>query len=61
MIRQGIHEMIEYEGQIRLKVHGTTQWVWVDVKAQSVMFARALLQAQYGRENVINVQQKRKR
>lgn len=52
---------MEYEGQIRLKVHGTTQWVWVDVKAQSVEFARALLQAQYGRENVINVQQKRKR
>lgn len=53
--------MIEYEGQIRLKVHGTTQWVWVDVRAQSVMFARALLQAQYGRENVLTVQQKRKR
>lgn len=53
--------MIEYEGQIKLKVHGTTQWVCVDVRAQSVMFARPLLQAQYGRENVINVQQKRKR
>ena len=54
-------KMIEYEGQIRLKVQGTTQWVWVDVRAQSVMFARALLQAQYGRENVLTVQQKRKR
>ena len=53
--------MIDYEGQIRLRVHGTTQWVWVDIKAQSVMFARALLQAPYGRENVINVQQKRRR
>lgn len=53
--------MIDYEGQIRLNVHGTTQWVWVDVRAQSVMFARALLQAQYGRQNVINVQQRRKR
>lgn len=52
---------MEYEGQIRLKVHGTTQWVWVDVKAQSVEFARALLQAQYGRPNVLNVQQKRRR
>ena len=34
-------KMIDYEGQIKLKVHGTTQWVWVDVRAQSVMFARA--------------------
>jgi hypothetical protein len=51
--------MIDYEGQIRLKVQGTTQWV--DVKAQSVEFARALLQAQFGRQNVLNVQQKRKR
>lgn len=53
--------MIDYEGQIRLKVQGTTQWVWVDVKAQSVEFARALLQAQFGRQNVLNVQQKRRR
>ena len=52
---------MEYEGQIRLKVQGTTQWVWVDVKAQSVEFARAVLQAQYGRPNVLNVQQKRRR
>ena len=52
--------MIDYEGQIRISVHGTTQWVWVDVKAQSVEFARALLQAQFGRQNVLNVQQKRK-
>jgi hypothetical protein len=60
-MRNGESGMIDYEGQIRLKVHGTTQWVWVDVKAQSVMFARALLQAQYGRENVLTVQQKRRR
>lgn len=52
--------IIDYEGQIRLKVQGTTQWVWVDVKAQSVEFARALLQAQLGRQNVLNVQQKRR-
>jgi hypothetical protein len=52
--------MIDYEGQIRISVHGTTQWVWVDVKAQSVEFARALLQAQFGRQNVLNVQQKRR-
>ena len=52
---------MEYEGQIRLQVHGTTQWVWVDVKAQSVEFARALLQAQFGRPNVLTVQAKRKR
>jgi hypothetical protein len=52
---------MEYEGQIKISVHGTTQWVWVDIKAQSVEFARALLQAQYGRPNVLTVQQKRKR
>lgn len=57
----GESKMIDYEGRIRLKVHGTTQWVWVDVRALSVMFARALLQAQYGTENVLTVQQKRKR
>ena len=51
---------MEYEGQIRLKVQGTTQWVWIDVQAQSVEFARALLQAQFGRVNVLNVQQKRR-
>jgi hypothetical protein len=54
-------KMIDYEGQIRITVHGAPQWVWVDVKANSVAFARALLQAQFGRANVINVQQKRKR
>lgn len=53
--------MIDYEGQIRLRVHGTTQCVWVDMRTQSVMFAKGLLQAQYGRENVLTVQQKRKR
>ena len=52
---------MEYEGQIKISVHGTTQWVWVDIRAQSVEFARALLQAQYGRPNVLTVQQKRKR
>ena len=52
---------MEYEGQIRLKVQGTTQWVWVNVQAQSVEFARALLQAQYGRANVLNVQMRRRR
>ena len=51
---------MEYEGQIKINVHGTTQWVWVYVRAQSVEFARALLQAQYGRQNVLNVQQQRK-
>ena len=50
--------MIDYEGQIRISVHGTTQWVWVDVKAQSVEFARALLQAQFGRQNVLNVRKR---
>ena len=53
--------MIDYEGQIRITVHGAPHRAWVDVKAQSVAFARALLQAQFGRSNVINVQQKRKR
>lgn len=60
-MRKGENKMIDYEGQIRISVHGAPQWVWVDVKAQSVAFARALLQAQFGRSNVINVQQKRKR
>ena len=32
---------MEYEGQIKLNAHGTTQWVWVYVRAQSVEFARA--------------------
>ncbi len=53
--------MIDYEGQIRITVHGAPQWVWVDVKANSSAFARALLQAQFGRANVLNVQHKRKR
>ena len=53
--------MIDYEGQIRLTIHGAPQWVWVDVRAQSVAFARALLQAQFGRQNVLTVQQKRRR
>lgn len=54
-------KMIDYEGQIRITVHGAPQWIWVDVKANSIAFARALLQAQFGRTNVINVQHKRKR
>jgi hypothetical protein len=60
-MRDGESEMIDYEGQIRITVHGAPQWVWVDIKANSVLFARALLQAQYGRQNVLVVQQKRKR
>jgi hypothetical protein len=60
-MHDGESNMIDYEGQIRITVHGAPQWVWVDVKANSIAFARALLQAQYGRANVINVQHKRKR
>ena len=51
---------MDYQGQIRVSVHGTSQLVWVDVKTQSLAFARALLQAQYGKQNVLNVQQKRR-
>lgn len=53
--------MIDYEGQIRITVHGAPHFAWVDIKANSVQFARALLQAQFGRQNVLIVQQKRKR
>lgn len=53
--------MIDYEGQVRIVLHGIPHWAWVDVKAQSVAFARALLQAQYGRQNVNNVQRKIRR
>ena len=38
--RQGEGDIIEYEGQIRLKVQGTTQWVWVKLQDPSARSSR---------------------
>ena len=52
---------MDYQGQVKIRVHGVPQYVWVDVKAPSVATARAMLTAQYGKSNVNTVASKPKR
>jgi hypothetical protein len=51
-------QMTVYRANIKIKINGSVTSVWIDIEAANVNAARALLQAQYGKENVINVVRK---
>ena len=47
--------MTVYRATVKIKINGTTTNTWVEIEATNANTAQALLQAQYGKENVINV------
>jgi len=48
-------QMTVYRANIKIKINGSMTSTWVEIEAANANTARSLLQAQYGRENVINV------
>jgi len=51
-------QMTVYRANIKIKINGSVTSVWIDIEAANANIARALLQAQYGKDNVINVVRK---
>ena len=47
--------MTVYRANVKIKINGSVTSTWVEIEAANAYTARSLLQAQYGRENVINV------
>jgi hypothetical protein len=47
--------MTVYRANVKIKINGSVTSTWVEIEAVNANTARSLLQAQYGRENVINV------
>jgi len=47
--------MIIYRANIKLTINSTKSTTWVEIKALNATIAKSLLQAQYGKDNVINV------
>jgi len=52
--------MIIYRANIKLTVNSTKSNTWIEIKAPNATIAKSLLQAQYGKDNVINVIRKSK-
>jgi hypothetical protein len=50
--------MTIYRGHIKLVINGTKSNTWIEIKAPNATIAKALLQAQYGNDSVINVTRK---
>jgi len=48
-------QMTVYRANIKIKINGSMTSTWVEIEAANANTARSLLQAQYGRDNVINV------
>jgi hypothetical protein len=48
-------QMTVYRANIKIKINGSVTSTWVEIEAANANTALALLQAQYGKENVINV------
>jgi hypothetical protein len=48
-------KMTVYRANIKIKINGSVTNTWIEIEAANANTARALLQAQYGKENVINV------
>ena len=48
-------QMTVYRANIKIKINGSVTSTWVEIEAANANTARGLLQAQYGRESVINV------
>ena len=47
--------MIIYRANIKLTINSTKSNTLVEIKAPNAKIAKSLLQAQYGKDNVINV------
>ena len=47
--------MTFYRANVKIKINGSVTSTWVEIEAANANTARGLLQAQYGRENIINV------
>lgn len=45
-----------YEGLVKIRVNSSMTTTWVFIEAVSSSMARSLLEAQYGRGNVLSVQ-----
>ena len=48
-------QMTVYRANVKIRINGTPTNTWVEIETTNANTALALLQAQYGRENVINV------
>ena len=48
-------QMTVYRANVKIKINGSVTSTWVEIEAANANTARGLLQAQYGKENVINV------
>jgi len=49
------NQMTVYRANIKIKINGSVTNTWIEIEAANANTVRALLQAQYGKENVINV------
>ena len=49
------NQMTVYRANIKIKINGSVTNTWIEIESVNANTARALLQAQYGKENVINV------
>ena len=47
--------MTVYKANVKIKINGSVTSTWVEIEAANANTALALLHAQYGKENVINV------
>ena len=47
--------MTVYRANVKIRINGSVTSAWVEIEATNANTAQALLQAQYGKENVINV------
>ena len=47
--------MTVYRANVKIRINGSVTSTWVEIEATNANTAQALLQAQYGKENVINV------
>jgi hypothetical protein len=47
--------MTVYRANVKIKINGSATSTWVEIEAVNANTALALLQAQYGKEYVINV------
>jgi len=48
-------QMTVYRANVKIKINGSVTSTWVEIEAANANTARGLLQAQYGRDNIINV------
>ena len=51
-------KMTLYRAHIKLVINGTKSSTWIEIQAPNAVTAKALLQAQYGKDNIINVVRK---